>query len=217
VRRMARKRTPDHDPGRLEAFSDGVFSIAITLLVLDIHVPHVAKGASLWPALGDQWPAYAAYVVSFLVIGIMWANHHTLFGYIARVDRTLIFINLWLLLFVGLIPWPTSLVADFLGSGGSQAKAAVAVYGMLNVAMAVAFTVFWWYVTKTQHLLQADVDKTAARASLPRFALGLIVYPITVGLAFVSPDLTLGILGALAIYYGFNQLSIPRIEAQDAS
>jgi uncharacterized membrane protein len=205
----------DADPGRLEAFSDGVFSIAITLLVLEIGVPDVDRGGSLWSALGDQWPSYAAYVVSFLVIGIMWANHHTLFGYIARVDRTLIFLNLMLLLVVALIPWPTKLVAAYLDQGGSQAKTAVAVYSLVNVAMAVAFTTFWWYVNRRQHLLHADVDKNAARATVPRFALGLVVYPLTVVLAFVSPVGTLAVHGALALYYAFNQLSIPRVQGRD--
>jgi uncharacterized membrane protein len=209
-------RVDVHDPGRLEAFSDGVFSIAITLLVLEIGVPHIAKGASLWSALGAQWPSYAAYVVSFLVIGIMWTNHHTLFSYIARVDRTLIFLNLLLLLVVALLPWPTNLVADYLKDGGSQAKAAVAVYSLVNVAAAIAFTGFWWYVNKTQRLFHEDVDRAAARASVPRFGLGLVIYPLTVALSFVSPVVTLGIHGALAIYYGFNQLAIPRVDPEPA-
>jgi uncharacterized membrane protein len=214
VRGMASARVDIQDPARLEAFSDGVFSIAITLLVLEIGVPDVPKGASLWSALGDQWPSYAAYVVSFLVIGIMWANHHTLFGYIAKVDRTVIFLNLLLLLVVALIPWPTNLVADYLARGGNEAKTAVAVYGLVNVAVAVAFSSFWWYVNKTQHLLHPDVDRAAARATVPRFALGLVAYPLTVALAFVWPVLTLAIHGAIAVYYAFNQLSIPSIDAE---
>jgi len=88
------------DSARVEAFSDGVFAIAITLLVLEIKVPAARTGLGLWHALGDEWPSYAAYVVSFLVIGVMWVNHHTVFSYIARVDRTLMFLNLLVLLVV---------------------------------------------------------------------------------------------------------------------
>lgn len=206
-------RVPEGDTGRLEAFSDGVFSIAITLLVLEIGVPHIAAGASLWSALGHQWPSYAAYVVSFLVIGIMWANHHTLFGYIAKVDRALIFLNLLLLLVVALIPWPTNLVADYLDRGGEQAKVAVAVYSLVNVGIAAAFSAFWWYANRTGHLLHPDVDRDAARSTVPRFALGIVVYPATVGLAFVSPALTMAVHGGLAVYYAFNQLAIPSAES----
>jgi uncharacterized membrane protein len=211
---MATERERLTDTNRLEAFSDGVFSIAITLLVLEIGVPHVASGASLWSALGTQWPSYAAYFVSFLVIGIMWANHHTLFSYIARADRTLIFLNLLLLLVVALVPWPTNLVADYLGAGGLDAKIAVAVYGLVNTGISVAFVAFWWYANKAPRLLHENVDKAAARASIPRFALGLIVYPVTVGLAFISPRLTLAIFGALAVYYAFNHVSIPQIDVE---
>src|SRR4051795_9183579 len=208
-------RASRHHPGRVEAFSDGVFSIAITLLVLEIGIPRIPEGAALWSALGAEWPSYAAYVVSFLVIGIMWANHHTLFGYIARVDRTLIFLNLLLLMVVALIPWPTSLVADYLDRGGSQARVAVAVYSGVMVLASLMFTIFWWYATRSGRLLDADVDARAARATVPRFALGLAVYPMTVGLAFVSPVLTLAVHGALAVYYAFNQLSVPEADGVD--
>ncbi|HTY72548.1 MAG TPA: TMEM175 family protein [Actinomycetes bacterium] len=214
---MARSRDALDDPGRAEAFSDGVFAIAITLIVLEIGVPHVESDQSLWSALGKQWPSYAAYVVSFLVIGIVWANHHTLFSYIARVDRTLLFLNLLILLTVALIPWPTSLVADYLDTGGSQAKVAVAVYSMVNVAMAATFSLFWWYVVRrAPHLLHDDVDRAAASASLHRFSLGLLVYPLTVLLAFVVPIATMAVHGVIAVYYAFNQLSIPRSGAAPA-
>jgi uncharacterized membrane protein len=93
---------------RLEAFSDGVFAIAITLLVLEIPVPSVEYG-ELMDELLDQWPAYAAYVVSFAVIGIIWINHHAIFGYVERADRALLLLNLNLLLWVALLPWPKSL------------------------------------------------------------------------------------------------------------
>jgi uncharacterized membrane protein len=104
--------------GRLEAFSDGVFAIAITLLVLEIPVPNVGKG-ELSEALVDHWPAYAAYVVSFAIIGIIWINHHAVLGYVKRADRGLLLLNLNLLLWVALIPWPTSLLAEYMQAGAA--------------------------------------------------------------------------------------------------
>ncbi|GGO89949.1 TMEM175 family protein [Wenjunlia tyrosinilytica] len=200
------------DSGRVEAFSDGVFAIAITLLVLEIKVPPGA-GDDLWAALGHQWPSYAAYAVSFIVIGIMWANHHTVFGFIARVDRGLLFINLLLLMVVAALPWPTALLAEYLREDKASHVAA-AVYSGFMVAHAATFQALWWWVTRTGHLFDERVDVPGARATRLRFALGSVVYPITVGLSFVSAPLTLAVHGVLAVYYGFNQLPVPTKDPQ---
>jgi uncharacterized membrane protein len=196
-----------NESGRVEAFSDGVFAIAITLLVLEIKVPHGARD-HLWHALGEMWPSYAAYVVTFVVIGIMWVNHHTVFGYIARVDRTLLFLNLILLMGVAVLPWPAALLAAYLREGNA-AHAAAAVYSLFLVFHALTFQAMWWHLTRTGHLFDARVDPDAARATRVRFALGSVVYPITVGLAFVSAPLTLAVHGLLAVYYAFNQTPVP--------
>lgn len=196
-----------NESGRVEAFSDGVFAIAITLLVLDIKVPHGASG-HLWSALGAMWPTYAAYVDTFLVIGVMWINHHTVFGYIARVDRRLLFLNLLLLMGVTVLPWPASLLATYLRDGGA-AHVAAAVYSLCLVYHALTFQAMWWHLTRTGHLFDARVDVEAARATRARFAVGSIAYPLTVGLAFVSAPLTLGVHGLLAVYYAFNQTPVP--------
>jgi uncharacterized membrane protein len=194
---------------RLEAFSDGVFAIAITLLILEIKVPEVEGGEHLWHALGAQWPSYAAYVVSFLVIGIMWLNHHTVFSYIQRVDRTLIMLNLLLLMVVAAIPWPTALMAEYLREGTASHDAAL-VYSGVMVVSAVAYTSLWWWATRTPELLRPEVDHAAAQATRRRFALGLVIYPLTVVLALVSAPATLAVHGILAVYYAFNQLAVPR-------
>jgi uncharacterized membrane protein len=200
-----------NESGRVEAFSDGVFAIAITLLVLQLAVAnpsqvHTAKEA--WSELGGLWTAYDAYVVSFLVIGIMWLNHHTIFGYVARVDRGLLVINLVLLLVVAALPFPTALVSDWLNRPG-PAEVSVAVFSTFMVVHALAFHALWWWLTRTGHLFDHRVDVDAARRTRLRFALGTIIYPILVGLAFVSPALTLGLHFAVALYYAFNQLPIP--------
>ncbi|MGW7817577.1 TMEM175 family protein [Streptomyces puniciscabiei] len=197
-----------NESGRVEAFSDGVFAIAITLLILEIKVPKAGEHGGLWHALGAQWPSYAAYVVSFLVIGIMWVNHHQLFSYVARVDRTLMFLNLLLLMVVAAVPWPTAMLAEYLREDAAS-HAAAAVYSLVMVAMALAFQALWWHLTRTGHLFEARVDTTAARSTRARFALGSLGYPLTVGLAFVSAPLTLAAHGLLALYYGFNQIAVP--------
>src|SRR5579863_3093459 len=123
------------DKGRLEAFSDGVFAVAITLLVLSLNVPGPGQHTSLVHQLGDQWPSFAAYVISFMVIGIVWVNHHTLIGKLAGADRTILFLNLLMLMFVTVIPFPTHLFAQYLRSGGFNAKIAAAVYGAVMEGM----------------------------------------------------------------------------------
>jgi uncharacterized membrane protein len=202
-----------NESGRVEAFSDGVFAIAITLLVLEIKVPEDARD-HLWSALGRQWPSYAAYVVTFLIIGVMWVNHHTVFQYIARVDRKLLFLNLLLLMGVAALPWPAAVVASYLREGNA-AEVALAVYGLFMVFHALVFQALWWHLTSTGHLFDDRVDVEAARATRARFALGSVAYPITVGLAFVSAPLTLAVHGLLAVYYAFNQVPVPtRPEAE---
>src|SRR3954467_13958798 len=112
---------------RLEAFSDGVFAIAITLLVLEIKVPANA-GDDLPHQLAEQWPSYASYVVSFIVIGVIWMNHHAVFEHIGRADRGLMSWNLFLLLWIVLIPWATELLATYMREGGGGERTTALVY-----------------------------------------------------------------------------------------
>jgi uncharacterized membrane protein len=200
-----------NESGRVEAFSDGIFAIAITLLVLQLAVAnpsHVHTASGAWHELAHLWTAYDAYLVSFLVIGIMWLNHHTVFGYVARVDRGLLIINLILLLVVAALPFPTALVSDWLNEPG-PAEVSVAVFSGFMVAHALTFQALWWWLTRTGHLFDRRVDVEAARRTRLRFAAGTVIYPILVGLSFVSPVVTLGLHFALALYYAFNQLPIP--------
>ena len=117
-------------PGRLEAFSDGVLAIAITLLVLEIKI-EPAEFAHLWRALADEWPAYLAYVTSFLTIGAVWLAHHGLFVRLQAIDPVLMRLNLLLLMAVSFLPFPTGLMAEALRSTESAERAAVVVYGVL--------------------------------------------------------------------------------------
>ncbi|MFB9235966.1 TMEM175 family protein [Plantactinospora siamensis] len=202
---------PDLSTGRLEAFSDGVFAIAITLLVLDLVVPprDERHGESLAAALGHEWPAYFAYLVSFLVIGIIWVNHHALCGLVRRVDRLTLFANLFLLLTVSVIPFPTRLLAEYL-TAGADAHTAAAVYSGTMLMMAIAFTLLFLALTRDARALHRPVDPATARATLRRFGAGVILYALTVGLAFVGAVATLTVHAALAVYYCFDQLAPAR-------
>ncbi|WP_064745420.1 TMEM175 family protein [Pseudonocardia acaciae] len=214
--------TSTTDGKRLEAFSDGVMAIAITLLVLDLKVPPHAEAAGnttahgLAAALGHEWPSYAAYLVSFLVIGIIWINHHAMFTQVRRVDRAVLFTNLGLLMVVSLIPFPTRLLADYLTSDDSDAHVAAAVYSATMLGMAVAFTGLWWAITRDAGLLHEHLDRAAGRAALRRFSLGLAVYGGCIGLSFVNAYATLAVHGALALYYCFDQLSTSAVSASAA-
>jgi uncharacterized membrane protein len=192
---------------RTEAFSDGVFAIAITLLVLDLIVPGKEQAAEhgLAHALGAEWPAYFAYLVSFLVIGIIWINHHTVFDKVRFVDRPVLFANLLLLLFVSLIPFPTRLLAEYL-TAGPESHVAAAVYSASMLGMGLSYALLWWLITRDERLLNEGVDARAGRVALRRFAVGNVFYVITIGLSFVDAILTLAVHAALALYYCFDQL-----------
>jgi uncharacterized membrane protein len=200
------------DRTRLEALSDGVFAVAITLLVLDLRVPQGAPAGGLGRALNDRWPNYAGYLVSFFIIGIIWVNHHGMLGHVRRVDRTLLFLNLLLLLFVAVIPFPTALLAEYVRSGGFNSHLAAAVFSGVMFGMSVSFALNWLWILRDDRLLAEDVDLAAARSTVPRFALfGLASYLALIGLSFVSAPLTLALHFLLAVFYIFNQLAGARI------
>jgi uncharacterized membrane protein len=190
----------------LETFSDGVFAIAITLLILELDVPTDTHG-DLWHALLQQWPSYLAYLISFAVIGIIWVNHHGILALVARVDRPLLYLNLLLLLAVAGIPFPTALIAEHLRSPGIDAKVAAAVYGGWAVLVAVSFNLMWRWIVRDRGLIHQHIDLAALRANTRRFSLGVVIYPLTIGIAFLSPVWALAVHGLLAIYYVVDQFA----------
>jgi len=197
--------------GRVEAFSDGVFAIAITLLILDVAVPprDSTPSGGLAEALGHQWPSYFAYLVSFLVIGIIWVNHHTVFVNVRRVDRVVLFTNLALLLTVSAIPFPTHLLAEYL-TAGTDSHIAAAIYSATMLAMGTAYSLLWLSITRDARLLHEKADRAATRAALRRFGLGNIIYVGTIGLSFVNAIAALTVHALVAIYYCFDQLTAAR-------
>lgn len=190
---------------RLEAFSDGVFAIAITLLVLDLAVPARDRlaGRSLAAALGAEWPSYFAYLVSFAVIGIIWVNHHGMCGLIRQADRLVLFANLFLLLTVSIIPFPTRLLAEYLTARGDSHVAA-AIYSASMLAMSIAFTLLFLAISHDARLLHVPLDRARVRSTLRSFSLGGVFYLATIGLSFLSAVLTLVVHAALAAYYCFD-------------
>jgi uncharacterized membrane protein len=190
---------------RLEAFSDGVFSIAITLLVLVLRSPHVDSG--LATALAKQWPAYVTYLVSFLMIGIIWVNHHALFASIERTDRPLLFFNLILLMAVAAIPFPTALLSEYIDKG-SQAQVAAVVYGGVNLVMALAFNLIWSYASRNRRCLNERLSDEEARALARAYRISFLIYLATLGIAFISAVASLIIYAALALFYVFDPIQV---------
>jgi uncharacterized membrane protein len=194
---------------RTEAFSDGVLAIAVTLLVLDLRVPaaDTLHGGSLAAALAHEWPAYAAYVTSFLVIGIIWVNHHGVFQLVGRVDRITQFLNLLLLMAVVAIPFTTSLLSEYLRAGGSDARTAALVYSAVMLAMSFAFATLYAWIAQHPSLLAGGVDPLTVRASIVRFsAVGTALYVATLLVALVSAPLCLLAHFLIALYYCFQQI-----------
>ena len=192
--------------GRLEAFSDGVFAIVITLLAFDLRAPEHEAGVSLASALWDKWPAYIAYVVGFIQIGVMWLNHHRIFEPARRVDGTVLVLNLNLLLWAVLIPFPTAVVADFLRGSGNDAKTAVALYGGVILLAAIAFTALFIGITRPS-IVEELPPPDVVRAARLRFGVGVGFYGVAFALSWVSPALALALHGTMAAYYLTEQSS----------
>jgi uncharacterized membrane protein len=194
---------------RLEAFSDGVFAIAITLLVLEIDVPS-ADSPDLWHQLKELWPSFAAYLVSFMVIGIIWVNHHGVIDHLRRADRPVLYLNLALLLTVGFLPYPTAVMAEHLNSGVDESVAA-AFYSGAMALMGVAFGSLWVYITRHRWLLGVELSDEEVRSATRRFTLGNPIYLLAIGISVISPAAVLVIIAGLAVYYAVAGMTSPAL------
>ena len=194
---------------RLEAFSDGVIAIAITLLVLEIRVPHIEEATpdALWRALRDLWPSYLGYLISFATIGIMWANHHTIFRLIDRTDHYLVLANLLFLFFVAAIPFPTALMADYLGHPTEQVG--VIVYSGWFLLTALSYNLLWFSAAAGNRLIAPSASPAVVRAVSSRFRIGPPAYGLAFVLAFFSPVGSLVVLLGLALAYVLPYGRIP--------
>jgi uncharacterized membrane protein len=194
----------EKETGRLEAFSDGVFAIAITLLVLEIKVPHM-EGESpvgLLTLLIKQWPSYLAFFLSFITILVMWVNHHILFTYIKRVDKRFLFLNGLLLLFVTFVPFPTALLAEYIQH--PEAKVAAVVYSGTYLCIALAFNLLWRYASNGYRLLGKNVDRALVVSINRQYLLGPPAYLFAFFLAFINVAASVGFSMLLALYFVFT-------------
>lgn len=188
---------------RVEAFSDGVFAIAVTLLILEVKVPHLPEHATatdLWRELAKQWPSYLALVSSFFTVLIIWTNHHGLFKLISGTNNRFMFANGFLLLIVTLVPFPTALVAEYIMA--DSASTACAVYAGLYVLIAVAFGMLWETALKTG-LVRADVPSHVLKATSRNSLVGIGTYVLATIVAFFSPYLSIALCTVLWIYWGY--------------
>ena len=189
---------------RLEAFSDGVFAIAITLLILEIKVPRVGEGGAggLAHALAERWPSYVAYAVSFLTIGVIWANHHAVMDHVRRADRGLLMVTVFFLMAVSFLPFPTAILAEHLAEGpGRDRTVAALVFGTAYVWMAIAFNLLWAYIRRAGLLY--DPTHPGARAITNSFRYGPLTYLVVTLAALVSVPMSVAATGLLAVYWAF--------------
>jgi uncharacterized membrane protein len=188
------------ETARIEAFSDGVFAIAITLLVLDLKVPRgLAEGRTLADALLAQWPAYLAFASSFMTILIMWVNHHRIFTLVGRSDQRLLFYNGLLLMGVTVVPFPTSLVAEYLRHDGQRTAALV--YNGTFIGIAICFNLLWRTAAVNDRLLHAHADPRAVQRIFDSYRYGPLGYVAAFMLAFASVTASIALDLALAVYF----------------
>jgi uncharacterized membrane protein len=209
--------------GRLEAFSDGVIAVAITLLVLDLHATVGKTNAagtevlSLWTQVHDEWPSFLAYLVSFFVIGVIWINHHALCVLLDHVDRAMLFYNLLLLLWVCTIPFTTSALAEFLNDGTtSDVRVAVLLYGATSEGMAIAFLLIVRHMLY-KPLVKGTVDPVARKKAVIRFGLGSILYPIITVVGLFSAVTMYVLYVGTIVYYIADQTQILPIGDAEAA
>ncbi|WIG59891.1 MAG: hypothetical protein OJF49_002639 [Ktedonobacterales bacterium] len=203
----------ERDTGRVEAFSDGVFAIAVTLLVLTLRVPlqsDLGQSGDLLAALLRQWPAFLAYLISFAFILIMWINHHNMFKVIVRTDHAFLFINGLLLFFITFIPFPTALLADYIAPRDPHISAALysrnqivamVIYSGAYFLTAIAFNALWLYAAAGNRLLDTHLPSDFAASITRRYRFGPLLYLACVALAFISVPVSFVLNAILALFF----------------
>jgi uncharacterized membrane protein len=186
---------------RTEAFSDGVFAIAITLLILNVVLPEHHE--PLGHALLRLWPSYAAYAISFVTIGIMWVNHHTIFRHIERVDRRFMLLNLLLLMCIAFVPFPTRVAAEFARSDENR-RAAALLYGITLTTTAVFFISLWLYAARGGRLLSPSADRREVSGITRSYIPGAPMYGTATLIAFVSSRASLILFATITVFYALS-------------
>jgi uncharacterized membrane protein len=181
---------------RMEALSDGIFAIASTLLVLDLAVPAVSSDVA--EKLRRQWPIYVAYLVSFATIGQAWLGHSVITEYLERADAILFRLNLVLLFFVSLLPFPTHMLAEYFTSDTAE-RIAVTVYG-LNLLAISGFTSVLWHYAVAEHLVRQDTSDADLRALTSKVDPSLISYTVAIGIGLVLPQVAVALYLLIALF-----------------
>jgi uncharacterized membrane protein len=197
---------------RLETFADGVFAIAATLLILNVDAQVGEGEGDLAHRLLEIWPSYIAYAVSFITIGIIWSNHHTVMNQLARVDRTFLMLNVVLLMCVAFVPFPTRLIAEHLRDRHDLQAAALA-YGATMTVMAIAYFSLWMYASRGLRLLREDADPRVVSGITRSYLPGIPTYLTATLIAFVSPLASVILFGAIALFYVVESSFFGRAEA----
>lgn len=194
------------EPGRLNALTDGVFAIAVTLLVLDL--PRPAGATHLTHDLLHHWPSYAAYLISFATIGIVWIEHHGMMSAVRSINRRFLERTLLVLLLVSLIPWPTALAAQYGNHGGPAARAVAVLYATIMMMMGLSFALSWRFLD-AHHELLAEPARPAFRAGTRRALVGGLVYLPAIAMALISPIASFAIDALVAIYFAASRSEVP--------
>jgi uncharacterized membrane protein len=189
-------------PARLETFADGVFAIAATLLILTVDGAVGGEGIDLGESLTHAWPAYVGYVVSFVTIGIMWMNHHTVMSLVSHVDRRFLLANIGLLMCIAFVPFPTRLVAENIRGDGAESAALA--YGFTMTATALFFNAVWFYAAAGRRLLRADADPRVVAGISRTYLPGPWIYLGAALIAFASPSASALLYLAIAAVYVFE-------------
>ena len=187
------------DTARIEAFSDGVFAIAITLLIIEVHVPAREHAETLGHELLRIWPSYLGYLTSFLTIGVMWINHHYVFELIDRVDRTMLLLNTLLLMLIAFVPFPTAVLAQFIETGG--ARAAAVLYGATLTLTALTYFAWWRYASAGRRLIAEQVPDEAIDDITRAYTPGAVLYGGAALVAFVQPWVSSALYLGIALFY----------------
>jgi uncharacterized membrane protein len=202
------------DTNRVEAFSDGVFAIAITVLVLAIAVPE--PGVRLGSALLSLWPSYVAYLMSFVVIGAIWINHHAMFRHIVRADSWVLILNLGQLLFIAFLPFPTAVLAQAFSTNVDE-SIATAFYGGTLAALGLFVYLTWAYAARRHQLLDDRISLEKARRLQRRYLIGPTFYVLAVLVGFVLPWAAVLIFIALDAYFLWPQQRTPQAGSGNGS
>jgi uncharacterized membrane protein len=192
-----RRRVLSLRTSRMEAFSDGIFAIASTLLVLDLAIP-AASLPDIGQRLLDQWPIYLAYLVSFATIGQAWLGHSVITQYLDRADSILLRLNLVLLLFVSVLPYPTHMLAEYFSSDNAE-RVAVTVYGLNLLAINGFISVLWHYAV-AEHLVRRDNSEADVRSLTSKLDPSLVSYAVVIGIGLLQPEVAVALYLAIALF-----------------